>query len=244
MKSSVEEIRARFDNDVERFSNLTTGQQAQIDAPLIMDLLTTAAAAVTPRAQHIVDIGCGAGNYTLKLLQALGTASQPGPACPEVTLIDLSQPMLDRAVQRIADAFPHVTTHATQCNVRDFNFGDRQYDVVIAAQCLHHLRGDEEWERVFRHIFKGLSPGGSFWIADSLEHDHATVRRLMWDRWGEYLTGLKDSTYRDAVYAYVEKEDSPRPLLWQLELLRRVGFAGIDVLHVHSRFGCFGAVRA
>ena len=33
MKSTVEEIRQRFDKDVERFSNLETGQSATIDAP-------------------------------------------------------------------------------------------------------------------------------------------------------------------------------------------------------------------
>jgi len=33
-KSTVDEIRSRFDADVERFSNLTTGQSATIDAPL------------------------------------------------------------------------------------------------------------------------------------------------------------------------------------------------------------------
>ena len=45
MKSTVEEIRARFDADVERFSNLETGQLATVDAPLVLDLVTQAAAA-------------------------------------------------------------------------------------------------------------------------------------------------------------------------------------------------------
>ena len=45
MKSTVEEIRARFDNDVERFSNLETGQSATIDAPLALELIAEAAAA-------------------------------------------------------------------------------------------------------------------------------------------------------------------------------------------------------
>ncbi|MDB5158487.1 MAG: SAM-dependent methyltransferase, partial [Mucilaginibacter sp.] len=33
-KATNEEIRNRFDNDVERFSNLDTGQATTIDAPL------------------------------------------------------------------------------------------------------------------------------------------------------------------------------------------------------------------
>lgn len=39
-KSSIDEIRNRFDNDVERFSNLEKGQSATIDAPLAMELIT------------------------------------------------------------------------------------------------------------------------------------------------------------------------------------------------------------
>src|SRR5690606_5823787 len=92
-KSTVDEIRRRFDNDVERFSNLETAQQATIDAPLVMELVTASAASVTPQATSMLDIGCGAGNYTLKLLERLRRL--------EVTLVDLSRPMLTRAVERI-----------------------------------------------------------------------------------------------------------------------------------------------
>ncbi len=42
-KSSVGDIRQRFDNDVDRFSNIETGQTATIDAPLVMELITQAA---------------------------------------------------------------------------------------------------------------------------------------------------------------------------------------------------------
>src|SRR5215475_3324603 len=96
MKSSVDEIRRRFDADVERFSNLETGQSATIDAPLAMALVARAAAATTAHARHVLDVGCGAGNYTLKLLEQIPNL--------DVTLIDLSRPMLDRATERVGRA--------------------------------------------------------------------------------------------------------------------------------------------
>src|SRR5262245_66545549 len=96
MKTSVDQIRRRFDADVERFANLETGQSATIDSPLAMGLIAEAAAAVTPHARQVLDVGCGAGNYTLKLLQ-----HRPGL---DVTLLDLSRPMLDRAVERVRPA--------------------------------------------------------------------------------------------------------------------------------------------
>ena len=68
-------------------------------------------------------------------------------------------------------------------------------------------------------------------------------KQLMRQRYGEYLTRLKDEAYRDHVFAYVEKEDTPRPLLFQLDLLRQVGFAQVDVLHKNVCFAAFGAVK-
>ena len=68
-KSSLKEIKNRFDNDVARFSDLETGQSATIDAPLAMELIARAAAKSTTNIRRVLDIGCGAGNNTLKLLQ-------------------------------------------------------------------------------------------------------------------------------------------------------------------------------
>src|SRR5947209_1825969 len=98
MKSSVEQIRARFDNDVERFSNLETGQSATIDSPLGMELVASAAAAVNPDARDLLDLGCGAGNYTLKVIEKLAAARGTATIPLNCTLVDLSRPMLDRAV--------------------------------------------------------------------------------------------------------------------------------------------------
>src|SRR5947199_3030962 len=112
MKSTAEEIRRRFDADVERFSNLETGQSATVDAPLAMALVAQAAAATTPHARHVFDVACGAGNYTLKLLEHL-----PGL---DVTLIDLSRPMLDRATERVGRSTTGIVK-ALQGDIRDID---------------------------------------------------------------------------------------------------------------------------
>ena len=59
-KSTPEQIRARFDADVERFSNLETGQSATVDAPLMMELIAQAAARCTPLLSPVRCAG-GAG---------------------------------------------------------------------------------------------------------------------------------------------------------------------------------------
>ena len=47
-KSTPEQIRARFDADVERFSQLETGQQAAMDSRLMLDLIADAAPKLNP----------------------------------------------------------------------------------------------------------------------------------------------------------------------------------------------------
>jgi tRNA (cmo5U34)-methyltransferase len=235
MKSTTQEIRERFDADVERFSNLETGQSATVDSPLAMSLIAQAAAAVTPHARNVLDIGCGAGNYTLKLLERLPNV--------DVTLIDLSQPMLTRAAERVRPKTSGKIT-TLQTDVREARLLDGRFDIILAASVLHHLRDDSEWKSVFECLFKALKPAGSLWIFDLIESSIPAVQELTWKRYGDYLTLLKDEQYRDRVFAYVEKEDTPRPLLFQLDLLREVGFAQVEVLHVNTSFAAFGAVKA
>ena len=123
MKSTVEEIRQRCDADAERFSNLETGQSATVDAPLAMALVAEAAAATTPHARHVLDVGCGAGNYTLKLLEALPNL--------DATLIDLSQPMLNRARERVSRASRgRITT--IQADIREARWPEFWFVMQIA----------------------------------------------------------------------------------------------------------------
>ena len=234
MKSTPDEIRQRFDCEVERFSNLQTGQSATIDAPLVLDLISSAAAATTPHGRTLLDVGCGAGNYTLKLLEKLPNL--------DVTLIDLSGAMLSRAVERVK---PKTEGHVTslQGDVRGISLRDGSFDVIVAAAVLHHLRNDSEWEAVFTNFHRALRPGGSIWISDLIDHTFPAVQQLMWSRYGDYLSNLKDDAYRDAVFAYVAKEDTPRSIMFQIDLLRRVGFEHVEILHKNSVFAAFGAVK-
>jgi tRNA (cmo5U34)-methyltransferase len=233
-KSTPAQIRERFDNDVERFSNLSTGQSAQIDSPLILDLISSSAAATNPHATQLLDVGCGAGNYTLKLLQKLPNLN--------ITLIDLSQPMLDRATQRIR---PNTTGTITpmQGDIRDLNLPHNHFDIILAAAVLHHLRGEEEWRAVFRKFHAALKPKGSLWVSDFVSHQLPQVQQIMWERYGQYLTSLKDEEYRDHVFAYTEQEDTPRDLIFQFDTLRFAGFEQIELLHKNNCFAAFGAIK-
>jgi len=229
-KSTTEEIQTRFDHDVERFSKLETGQQATIDAPLVLELVAQAAALHLTPNDSILDIGCGAGNFTLSVLQEVHPL-----ACH---LVDLSQPMLTRASARVeASGVKYVQTY--QSDLRDLDFEENTFDCILAGAVLHHLRDDEDWQETFDNLFKWLKPGGRLYVSDLVSFDQPGVQELMWKRYGDYLESFGGADYKEKVFAYIDKEDSPRSLPFQLGLLRYAGFSHYDILHRNSVFACY-----
>lgn len=235
MKSMLSEIEERFDKDVERFSKLDTGQQTTVDATFNMELITEGISRCYPELGSVLDIGCGAGNYSVKLAQ-----KRPNI---DVTLVDLSQPMLDRALERVGT----ITQRKVNIHKGDFrsiDFGEKKYDVIVATAVLHHLRDDKDWEASFSKFYNLVRPGGSIWVFDLVHQvDNALQQYIYSDLYGDYLVGLRDECYRNHVFDYIEKEDSPRSLMYQLNLLERVGFERIDVLHKNLCFASYVAFK-
>jgi len=231
-KSSIEQIRARFDQDVERFSRLETGQQATVDAPLVLNLVAQAAATHLKRNGSLLDIGCGAGNFSLSILEKVNPI--------DCTLVDLSIPMLTRAQHRVSAATAG-KVQVVQGDMRALNFADGSFDVILAGAVLHHLRDDLDWEQMFRLLFRWLRPGGLLFVADLVTFEDSAVNDLMWNRYRAYLESLGGPAYREKVMDYIEVEDSPRSLTFQFRLLSRVGFRDFDVLHRNSVFAAYFA---
>ncbi|WP_316748423.1 methyltransferase domain-containing protein [Pedobacter gandavensis] len=233
-KASNEEIERRFDLDVERFSNLDTGQLTTLDAALTMELCTEAAKHVVPEATELLDIGCGAGNYTLKMLGKIKDLN--------CTLNDLSLPMLQRAKERVS-AVTNGSVKTIQLDMRELNLEADTYDIVFAAATLHHLRGDEDWDLVFRKIYRALKPGGCFWISDLISHDAPHLNSLFTQRYANYLEELGGPEYCLKVLDYIDHEDTPRSINYQLNLMQKVGFKHVEVLHKNLCFAAFGGIK-
>lgn len=233
-KSSIDEIRKRFDKDVDRFSNLETGQTATIDAPLTMELITQAAFNSTKKIKKVLDIGCGAGNNTIKLSTYVSSF--------DCDLVDLSRPMLERARKRISEVNIG-NIRIFQGDFRVIDLPEQSYQVILAAAVLHHLRDDQDWEFTFKKIYRLTAPGGSVWITDLVSHESEPIQSMMRSRYSEYLFSLGGDAYKDTVFEYIKKEDSPRPVTYQMDLLRKVGFKHVELLHKNSCFAAFGAIK-
>lgn len=233
-KSTPEAIRKNFDQQVERFSNIETGQTTAIDSPLCMELVARSAALHNPDARRILDLGCGGGNYAVKVISLL-----PNVDCD---LIDLSANMLEKAKQRVHENTTGTVT-AFQGDYRDIPLEDNAYDIVTAGTTLHHLRGDQDWELVFTKVFKALKKGGSFWINDIVIGETEEINQMMLKGW---LSMLQKQISQEEIAMYLERyesEDTPRTLSYQLELMKQVGFSKTIILHKHFNFAAFGAIK-
>jgi tRNA (cmo5U34)-methyltransferase len=233
-KLTVDEIRARFDRDVKSFSKLEVGQEAVMDSLLMLEIISSTAKSLATKPRNILDLGCGAGNYTLKLLSVL-----PNLDC---TLVDLSQPMLDKAKERISKETSGMVT-AIQADMRSLDFKPGSFDIIISTMAIHHLREDAEWNIVFRKLHDFLSPGGLLLVADLVSHSNPNVEQLQKERWGEHLETLKGTKFREFALEFSSREDSPRPLLFQIGLLQKAGFKEVDILHKNSCFGVYYAMK-
>ncbi len=233
-KSTIEEIKDRFDNDVERFSNLDIGQVFTIDATVSLELITEAAKRIVPAATQLLDIGCGAGNYTLMMLQKL-----PGLNC---TLVDLSKPMLERALTRVSEKTTGVV-RTLQGDIREVNLPENSFDIILAGAVLHHLRDDRDWEALFGKLYRLLKTGGCLMISDLVIQETEVISDYTWERYGDYLEGINGKAYRQKVMEYIAKEDTPRPVTYQLELMKKTGFRSVDILHKNMCFAAFGGIK-
>jgi tRNA (cmo5U34)-methyltransferase len=100
-----------------------------------------------------LDVGCGAGNYTLKMLSKVAHLN--------CTLVDLSGSMVERAKARVEPITQGSITTIIG-DIREAALPEDQYDIILAGAVLHHLRDDGDWESVFRKLFQALRPGAVF----------------------------------------------------------------------------------
>ena len=80
-------------------------------------------------------------------------------------------------------------------------------------------------------------------ISDLITQDSEVLNNYIWERYGDYLESVAGKEYRSKVLDYVAKEDSPRSLNYQLDLMKKVGFKYVEILHKNSCFAAYGGIK-
>lgn len=95
--------------------------------------------------EKILDVGCGDGSYSLKVLEHIPHGKLLG--------IDVSQSMLDLAQQK-ANQYPNFSVQ--QCNILQSEFS-QMFDHVVSFWC---LQWTDDIVTAFSKIYQALKPGG------------------------------------------------------------------------------------
>jgi ubiquinone/menaquinone biosynthesis C-methylase UbiE len=106
---------------------------------------------------RVLDVACGTGRFLEQLHAALPTA--------ELTGVDLSEPYLARARERLAGV-PGVSLRAA--NAEALPFDDASFDAVTCVFLFHELPRDVR-RRVVAEMRRVLRPGGTLAICDSAQ---------------------------------------------------------------------------
>lgn len=197
------------------------------------DVLTLIAeiAASLAAAPRVLDLGCGDGEVSAAIL-----AKQPNAA---VTLVDISEDMLEHAQERLRGAAGlEVVRHDLREGLPASTRGP--FDVVVSSFTLHNLDPASR-PRLFADVRRALRPRGLFVNADRVREDGIFLDSWQFDRWIEWMRDRAWTRYGLARTAAEirqrqhemdrEAGDAPGSIWAMRDDLLRAGFTEVDCLY-------------
>jgi len=217
----MEHIREAFN----RFAQDYDSQREYI-IPDMRQYYGAAVWAMESRAQQpeILDVGAGTGLLSAFLLEKFPDA--------RLTLMDISENMLEMAKKRFADR------PETRYVVSDYSTGELggPYDIICSALSIHHLAAEDKRE-LFRRIYAVLRPGGIFVNADQADGETPYLRQRYLDYWNDFLRSGPLNTKESAeILRRRDTLDKNEKLSVQLGWLRECGFADVDIVYKNRTF--------
>ncbi|KAK3086398.1 hypothetical protein FSP39_017873 [Pinctada imbricata] len=117
---------------------------------------------------HVLDIGCGTGNYSVALLQH---------GVGKVTLADANRGMLKKAKEKLElGNHLHTVVDIREAVLPSLPFQDQTYDAIMMNQVLHHLESDPDGnhfpttQKTFKEFNRVLKPDGVLIMTNTMKH--------------------------------------------------------------------------
>jgi trans-aconitate 2-methyltransferase len=211
--------------------------------PRYDEMLDAIARCIPSRAQRILELGCGTGELSLKILQRCTDA--------QIIAIDYSPRMLEFAKQKItACGYQHRWT-GIEADFGDwanhpetFAFGG-EFDACVSSLAIHHLK-DEMKFQLLQRIWENLAVGGCFWNADPILPESpqlAEVYKAAREEWaaeqGTTLTEVRDKLGNVTTQGH-SRQDQLASLETQLKMLTTSGFYPVAVPWKYYGLAVFG----
>ena len=211
--------------------------------PKYDEMLDVLVGCIASANNRILELGCGTGELSLKVLERYPSAS--------VVAVDYSPRMLDFARAKIESA-----GYAARWTGIELDFGEwannpnfsglgDKFNSGISSLAIHHLE-DEMKLKLFGRIRESLNAGGCFWNADPLLAESAAIKDIYqaaredWARsQGETLAQIRANVGTSVSYGY-SNPDRLATLSAQLEMLTKSGFETVAVPWKYYGMAVFG----
>lgn len=205
---------------------------------------------------YIVDLGCGTGSLTSKLLEAFPEAKIYG--------IDIDPTLLPLAKERTACFGNRI--HLIRADLRNPMWIDsipKPVDSIVSATTLHWLNV-EHLKNLYHQISSLLKPGGIFLNADHTGNDNPLIQKS-WEQhreqmrkgeqkpdmedwesfWNAYLNALGNEArnIRQNALGDWEGIEEGLPLTWHFDQLRESGFSSVDCFWRCDCDAIYGGIR-
>ncbi len=171
--------------------------------------------------EYILDLGCGTGNLTLKVMEAFPHA--------QVVALDLSAEILDVAQRQCGDD----RVSYLQQDFNQLDLPDSRIDLVVSSIAIHHI-DDPAKQRLFRDVFASLRPGGVFTFVDQFRGETPAIydqHMKVWKRFAD-SKGVPPEEW-EMWMEHQEQHDYHATVGEQMEWLAEAGFTQVDCLWKH-----------
>ncbi len=167
--------------------------------------------------ENILDLGCGNGNVTSKLLEVFPNA--------KYSLLDASQEMLNLCQQQFKDyKIEYIASY-----FKNYEFKVNNYDLIVAGFSLHHCDSKEK-EELFQKINRSFKKGGIFSCTDLMINKDSPEHSTLLEDWKAFVdSNFPDGEKWDWLQEHYNEFDKPDNFKDQIEWLQNAGFTAIKI---------------
>lgn len=214
--------------------------------PYYDEMLGAIALCLPPETERILELGCGTGELTQKVLQHCPNA-QLVAVDYSPRMIEFIQEKLDYQGQRDRVQTFQLDFGAWANDEGETNIGDN-FDAVISSLAIHHL-SDEMKGKLFQKIARSLKPNGRFWNADPLLPEFPELKEIYQqsrERWAQQqgldLETVRTKLGKSETQGY-SSQDQLATLDSHFHQLKDAGFSKTAVIWKYYNLAVFGGLR-